>query len=124
MLKENDVNQTAFHIRLLLNILDVTQYPFTKMIIEHNIGKTTYEDFLLFLEKLDGEYRSQKREGLLDFSSLLTIFSEKLPRGLTTAETVQALYHESYYPELMKEFITLMENGENRKSRRIRKRKR
>lgn len=100
---------TSFHIQLLSNILDLTKYPMTQLMIENNLTKEEYDEFLQLLHRLHTEYELQKGEGFLNFTSLLIHFAGMLNEKLDPNITIYALKKEGYYPSLLTEFIRIIE---------------
>ncbi|MDY0407815.1 DUF1878 family protein [Virgibacillus soli] len=100
---------TVFHLHLLANVIDMEAYPFIRMVIQANLSKNEYDELMHLLAILNEKYQLQKDEGLLDFSSLLMLLAEKLSEKLQPNELVFALHKEGYYPELMEEFIGIMQ---------------
>ncbi|RYG72903.1 DUF1878 family protein [Lentibacillus lipolyticus] len=88
------------------------QYPFIRMIIENNISKQEYDELFELLENLNKQYKAQKKDGLLDFTSLLLHFAGMLNAKLHPDKVIIALKKEGYYPSLMNEFMRILkENG-------------
>ncbi len=101
-------NTTDFYVRLLSEVIDIHQYPFIKLIIDHRITEEEYNELFRLLDDLQKEYEIQKEEGLIDFSSLLVHFAGMLNEKLHPTEVIFALKKEGYYPSLMNEFIRIM----------------
>lgn len=110
VLKEDRHKITSFQIQLLSKIIDMDQYPFIKLIIEHHISEDEYRELFDLLERQQATYEEQKEEGLLDFSSLLIEFAGCLNEKLNPTETILALRAENYFPELMDEYIKILKN--------------
>jgi|SRR5699024_2371207 len=99
LLRHTEQNETInFYLQLLSKTIDMDRYPFTKMVIENNITKAEYINLFHLLESLHDQYMSQKKEGFLDFSSLLVKFAGMLNEKLVPTATVYALKKEGYYP--------------------------
>ena len=111
-MKDNCNKDTfQFHIQLLTNIIDMDDYPFTKLIIENSLSKQEYDDLVSLLDYLNNLYLEQKEEGLIDFTSLLVKFAGMLNEKLDPNETIFALKKEGYYPSLINEFITILNDN-------------
>lgn len=108
MKKLND--EFSFQIQLLLDIVEIKNYPFTKLVIERSFMEDEYQELLRQLEELNGDYLFQKEQGFLNFSSLLVNFAGMLNEKLLPEETILALKSEGIYIEMMDEFIRVMEN--------------
>ncbi|GGA73450.1 DUF1878 family protein [Ornithinibacillus halotolerans] len=101
-------NLTLFQLQLLTKIIDINKYPFTKLVIEHQLTQEEYNELFSTLEQLNGEYQEQIEEGLLDYSSHLVRFVGSLSDKLEPTETVYALHQEGFYPDLLSEFIKII----------------
>ncbi|MEW9675039.1 DUF1878 family protein [Lentibacillus sp. L22] len=99
-----------FHLQLLAKLIDMKQYPFSKLIIDHRVTFQEYKDLLDLLANLNEQYGIQKEEGLLNFTALLVHFAGMLTVKLDPTETIFALKKEGYYPSLMDEFIKILED--------------
>lgn len=106
MLEDN--NLATFHLHLLTKIIDVQKFPFTKLVIENNMSEEEYQQIFSTLEDMDMEYKEQKEEGLLDYSSHLVRFVGLLNEKLDPTETIYALRKEGHYPNLLEEFIQII----------------
>jgi len=104
---------TPFHLQLLMNIIDMTHYPFTKLIIDREFTQTEYNELMSLLTELDHTYQSQKEQGLLNFSSLLVHFAGMLNEKLSPTETITSLKEEKLFVELMNEFENILEDEYN-----------
>jgi len=107
--KLNKAETTSFHVELLSKLIDIHNYPFSKMIIEKNVTREEYNDLFRMLNTLDKQYRRQKKEGLLDFTILIIHFAGMLTEKLDPNQTIYALKKEGYYPSLMNVFIQIIE---------------
>jgi Protein of unknown function (DUF1878) len=103
-----DNNLATFQLQLLSKIIDIKKYPFTKLVMVHKLTEDEYNELFTLLEGMDREYRQQKEEGLLDYSSHLVKFAGMLNEKLNPTETIFALHKEGYYPDLLGEFIRLI----------------
>ncbi|HEX6593584.1 MAG TPA: DUF1878 family protein [Bacillota bacterium] len=102
---------TTFHLQLLLQTMNIEQYPFIKLIIINNLSSQEYEELFMLLEQLNEMYKVQKEEGLLDFTSLLIHFAGMLNQKLDPTETIYALKKEGHFPNLMEEFMQIIEDA-------------
>lgn len=103
------MNTVTFHLHLLSQVIDSEQYPLTKMMIDSEMTEAEYKALFQLLETLNEKYKRQKAEGLLDYTSLLVHFAGMLDPKLSPNETIHALKKEGYYPEMMTEFLKLIE---------------
>lgn len=111
MRKYGDRDTMSFHVQLLSKLIDVDQFPFVKLVIENNVSKEEYEELFQLLQMLEQKYEIQKDEGFLDFTSLLIHFAGMVTEKLEPNETIYALSKEGYFPNLMREFKTLVNSG-------------
>ncbi|WP_404451662.1 YhaI family protein [Virgibacillus necropolis] len=107
----NGKDTMSFHVQLLSKLIDVDKYPFVKLVIENNITEEEYTELFQLLQMLEDNYKSQKEEGFLNFTSLLIHFAGMLNEKLEPNETIYALEREGYFPHLLKEFNNLLERG-------------
>jgi hypothetical protein len=107
--KLQNSDTTAFHLHLLSKLIDMEQYPFMKLVIANNISYQEYRDLMQLLELLHTQFKAQKEEGFLDFTSLLVHFAGMLTEKLNPDETIFALKKEGYFPSLLAAFIHIME---------------
>ncbi|WP_040954590.1 DUF1878 family protein [Virgibacillus sp. SK37] len=114
----SDKGLAEFHLSLISRIIDMRRYPFTRLIMERNITNPEYKELMKLLEDLDDKYHTQRKEGLLDFSSLLIQFAGMLNEKLEPTETIYALNQEEIHKELMSEFMKIIQQEENKNKRR------
>lgn len=93
-----------FRLQLLTNIEEIKKYPFTKMVIDKELTKEEYLETMKLLKELDAAYQIEKEEGLLNPDPLLMHFAGMLCYKLPIKESLQALYEEGIYTQLMKFF--------------------
>ena len=110
-MKDDSRTITSFQIQLLSRIIDMNEYPFIKLVIEHNISEEEYDELFSLLKLQQAVYEEQKEEGLLDFSSLLMEFAGLLNEKLDPTTTIHALRRERYFPELMDEYIKILKES-------------
>ncbi|WP_188455383.1 DUF1878 family protein [Virgibacillus oceani] len=111
----NNDDTLSFHLQLITRLIDIDQYPFIKLVIEKNITRKEYDELFQLLQKLDLQYKIQKEEGFLDFTSLLVHFAGMLNEKLVPDMTIYALKKEGYFPSLMNMFIELIKQNNNHK---------
>ncbi|WP_082195277.1 DUF1878 family protein [Bacillus andreraoultii] len=98
------IERLEYHQKLLLELVDMAEHPFTKLIIRKNLGRQEVSDFLELCERMNNKLQEQKAEGFLNFHPLLKEFAEELNKKLEVKETVQSCLQQSLYVELMTEF--------------------
>lgn len=91
-----------FQMQLLLNIEELQRYPFTKMVIEKNLTQTEYEETMKLLKSLHETYIEEQEEGFLHHEPLLLHFAGMLCYKLSIEESIEAIYQEGMYPDLMR----------------------
>ncbi|MDC3417275.1 DUF1878 family protein [Aquibacillus salsiterrae] len=94
-----------FQIKLLTQTSDLKRFPFTKLVIQHQLTEEEYEEIFHLLDKLNDEFIQQKEEGFLNFEPLLLHFVGMLTTKLNPFETIDALKKEGHYPSLMDVFL-------------------
>lgn len=109
MNESSNHNTLAFHLKLLSKLIDINEYPFLKLVFVNCITEAEYHDLFALLRALDRQYKLQKEEGFLDFTSLLLHFAGMLNEKFEPNETIYALKKEGYYPSLLQEFIHIIE---------------
>src|SRR5699024_12543203 len=70
--------RTSFHIQLLAQTIDIQKFPLTKLIIDHHVTEEEYESLFHLLQQLEKKYEVQKKEGFVEFTSLLVHFAGML----------------------------------------------
>ncbi len=83
-------------------------YPFFALIMVHQLSKKEVEEIYFLCEQLDDEYKKQKKEGFVTFLPLLTHFVGMLNYKLDPNMTINALYEQQLFCELMSEFRKLI----------------
>ncbi|MFN7249260.1 MAG: DUF1878 family protein [Anaerobacillus sp.] len=104
---EEKLLRLEFYQEILLEIMD-NSYPFYTLIIKHQLSKGEVEEIYFLCEKLNNEYKKQKEEGFVTFLPLLTQFVGMLNYKVDPHQTINALYMQDIYRELMKEFLDLV----------------
>ena len=85
--------------------------------IDKEIDQVEYEVLFQLLHDLNTRFHKQKREGLLDYTSLLVHFAGMLNEKLHPDETILALKKEGYYEALMDIFLYTLKKAEKAFSR-------
>jgi hypothetical protein len=104
---EEKLLRLEFYQEILLAILD-NSHPFYALIVYHQLSKQDVEEIYLLCEKINKEYKKQKEEGFVTFLPLLTHFVGMLNYKLDPYQTINALYKQNIYRDLMKEFQSLV----------------
>lgn len=107
MKKKTTCETFAFQLQLLLHINELGKYPFTKLVIDRGLSEEEYNRTLGLVEELNRTYIREQEEGLLHHDALLIHFAGMLCYKLPVQESLDALYQEGYYPDLMKKLIEL-----------------
>lgn len=90
-----------FHLQLVMKIEEFSRYPFTKLVIDHNLTEFEYTDTLELLNVLNEKMMEEKAEGLIHYEPLLLHFAGMLCYKLPVEDTIDALSEEGIYPGLM-----------------------
>ncbi|WP_181349238.1 DUF1878 family protein [Thalassobacillus sp. CUG 92003] len=98
----------SFHVQLMSNLEWTDAYPFTKMVITHNLTKTEYEQVFFLMEELHDTYEKYQAEGFVDYSPLLIHFAGMLSYKLNPNQALRALYQEGIYPKLTGTLVTYL----------------
>ncbi len=107
---EEKILRLEFYQELLLSVLH-NSYPFYALIVKHELTKKEVEEIYLLCTRLHNEYKRQKEEGFLTFLPLLTHFVGMLNYKLDPHKTIDALYEQGIYQELMAEFILIIQQN-------------
>lgn len=94
-----------FHLKLLLQIEEMSQYPFTKLVVEHGLSEKEYEQTIELVKGLYYTYLEELGEGYIHQEHLLFHFAGMLNYKLPVEKTFIAMYEEQIYPGLMAKFI-------------------
>lgn len=97
----------SFKIKLLLNVIDMEVYPFTKKVLDLGLSEQEYQEVIDLVKQLNETFHNQLEEGLIEFESLLVQFVGMLNDKLEPEETLHALKKEGYYPSLMDTLVNI-----------------
>lgn len=106
---EEKLLRLEFYQEILLSVMNKS-YPFYALIINHELSKSDVEDLYLLCTKLNNEFIKQKEEGFVTFLPLLTHFVGMLNYKLEPHETIDSLYEQNIYRDLMAEFKKIIRN--------------
>ena len=106
---EEKLQRLEFYQEILLSVMN-NAYPFYALIINYELSKSEVEDIYLLCTKLNNELKKQKEEGFVTFLPLLTHFVGMLNYKLEPHETIDALYKQNIYRDLMAEFKKIIRN--------------
>lgn len=101
------LERIEYHQRLLAKCL-TDEFSFTKLIVLKDLSAEEVEEFLKICENLNNELEEQRAEGFVCFHPLLKEFQENLNEKLNLVETVDACLKQRIFPELMGEFMKLL----------------
>ncbi|MFN2746920.1 MULTISPECIES: YhaI family protein [Bacillus] len=105
---EQRLERLEFYTRLLLSTLDLSEYPYYKMLIEQGLSEEEAKETEKLCEELTKELEAQKAQGYVMFDHLLTLFAGQLNEKLEVHETIFALHRQGLYKPLMSEFISII----------------
>ncbi len=99
---EERMRKLEYHQRLLLNMVQANRYPFYQLVVEKDLTEGEVEEILSLCGMLNEEYERQAEEGYVSFVMLLTQFVGMLHPRLEPKETIESLYAQGIYKELMR----------------------
>jgi len=102
------LERLEYHQKLLINMLQYSNEPFTKLIVLKGLSEEEVCTFHSLCEELSNKLEEQKAEGFVYFNPLLDEFSNRLNPKLHVRETVEACYQQRLHVELMSEFIKVL----------------
>lgn len=105
---EHRLERLEYYIKLLLNIADMDQYPYYKILIERGLSAEEAKETEKLCEELAEELEAQKAQGFVMFDHLLALFAGQLNEKLEVHETIFALHRQGLYKPLMSEFISII----------------
>ncbi|MEW4285461.1 DUF1878 family protein [Priestia koreensis] len=104
---EARVRRLEYYIELALDANGVHKKPFFEMVIQHELEKKEVAAIYKLCEEVYERYVQQKKEGLVNYMPLLTHFVGMLNIKLPPHQTIQALWEQGMYTDLMKELFML-----------------
>ena len=84
------IERLEYHQKLLVQLLRDPNRPFTKLVVERNLGPEEVYEFHRLCDNLSKKMEEQKAEGFLYFHPLLKEFSESLNEKLEVKETISS----------------------------------
>ncbi len=106
---EEKLLRLEYYQELLLSIANGA-FPFYTLVVNYKLSRKEVEEILQLCEELNEEYKKQKEEGFITFLPLLTHFVGMLNYKLDPHKTIDALYEQGIYPELMSELLKTIKN--------------
>lgn len=100
---EEKLLRLEFYQDLFLTITK-SSYPFYALVVTHRLSRKEVEEIFQLCNELNDKYKKQKEEGFMNFFPLLTHFVGMLNYKLDPHKTIDALYEQGIYCELMNEF--------------------
>ncbi|OOE06358.1 hypothetical protein BO219_00815 [Anoxybacillus kestanbolensis] len=105
---EHRIEKLEYYCSLMLDMIAPEKKPFYALVIRYGLTKKEVEDTLRLCEQLTEQYKQQKEEGFVIFTSLFTEFASALHPNLPLAETIDALQKQQLFVPLMNEFQRLL----------------
>ncbi|EMT46790.1 YhaI family protein [Anoxybacillus flavithermus] len=105
---EQRIEKLEYYCSLMLDMISPEKKPFYALVIRYGLTKKEVEDTLRLCEQLTEQYKQQKEEGFVIFTSLFTEFASALHPNLPLAETIDALQKQQLFVPLMNEFQQLL----------------
>lgn len=100
---EKRLETLEYYMNLLIKMIDGDRYPFYKLVIEKGLLKDEIETIFDLCDFLAKEHEEQKAQGFVYFENLLTLFAGQLTPKLGVNETIDALYRQGLYANLMQD---------------------
>lgn len=105
---EQRMEKLEYYCSLMLDMIAPETKPFYTLVIRHGLTKEEVEHTLRLCEQLSEQYKQQKEEGFVIFTSLFHEFASALHPNLPLAETIDALKKQQLFVPLMTEFQRLL----------------
>ncbi|MED0657677.1 YhaI family protein [Anoxybacillus ayderensis] len=105
---EQRMEKLEYYCSLMLDMIAPETKPFYALVIRHGLTKEEVEHTLRLCEQLSEQYKQQKEEGFVIFTSLFHEFASALHPNLPLAETIDALKKQQLFVPLMTEFQRLL----------------
>ncbi|MGJ7035998.1 YhaI family protein [Anoxybacillus eryuanensis] len=105
---EQRIEKLEYYCSLMLDMITPEKKPFHALVIRYGLTKEEVESILHLCEQLSEQYKQQKEEGFVIFTSLFTQFASALHPNLPLAETIDALKQQQLFVPLMTEFQRLL----------------
>ncbi|EPZ37881.1 hypothetical protein JV16_01047 [Anoxybacillus ayderensis] len=105
---EQRMEKLEYYCSLMLDMIAPETRPFYALVIRHGLTKEEVEHTLRLCEQLSEQYKQQKEEGFVIFTSLFHEFASALHPNLPLAETIDALKKQQLFVPLMTEFQRLL----------------
>jgi Protein of unknown function (DUF1878) len=100
---ERRLETLEYYMSLFMKMMNIEMYPFYKLVMEKGLMKEEIEEVFRICDELAKEHKEQKAQGFVYFENLLTLFAGQLTPKLDVNETIDALYLQGLYTELMKD---------------------
>ncbi|ASS89379.1 DUF1878 family protein [Aeribacillus pallidus] len=100
---ERRLETLEYYMSLFMKMMNIEMYPFYKLVMEKGLMKEEIEEVFRICDELEKEHKEQKAQGFVYFENLLTLFAGQLTPKLDVNETIDALYLQGLYTELMKD---------------------
>jgi hypothetical protein len=101
---ESRVERLEYYQKILFELIDNEKVHLYKLIVEANLTKADVEDLFTLCEAMNSEYETQKAEGLVVFTPLLTQFVGSLHPNLDVEKTIEVFLKQGSFVAMMKEF--------------------
>ncbi|MBY6037977.1 YhaI family protein [Fictibacillus nanhaiensis] len=104
---EERLERLEFYNQLTIESVDLTSYPFFRLVMEKKLTEKEVNDILLLCDELEKTYLMQAEEGFVHYTPLLIHFAGMLTPKLNPRETIQALIHQGKHISLMEKLYEL-----------------
>ncbi|TLS38054.1 DUF1878 family protein [Pseudalkalibacillus caeni] len=102
------LERIEFHQRLLAKMHTMEKVPFYRLVIEKGLTEDEMNEVLDLCEEVNQRFKKQLEEGLVSHTTLLIHFVGMLNVKLAPKETVESLYEQGIFPELMKKLAAII----------------
>lgn len=90
MESEERTEQLAFQLELLLEAVNLDEYPFTRELLRAGLSRRELDFFYQLLEDVRQQKNEQERDGLLSIEPLLVMFVGRLHPNLSPRSILEA----------------------------------
>jgi hypothetical protein len=104
---EERLERLEFYNKLTIESVDLTLYPFFRLVMEKKLTEKEVDDIILLCDELEKTFSMQSEEGFVHYTPLLIHFAGMLSPKLKPKETITALLQQEKYISLMNKLYEL-----------------
>ncbi|WP_017754272.1 DUF1878 family protein [Calidifontibacillus oryziterrae] len=97
------IKKIEYHQRLLLKMIENQNYPVYELFVKKDLSEVDAAELFSLCDELTLKLETQKEEGFVYFTPLLTEFIRLLNPKLEPKETINAFLKQNLYRSLMEE---------------------